>query len=188
MEMPSTGRSLRASRCRLTSRAQRRRPPGPFPNHLRRLSRWTRKADPGIEVATVKPSPPDARGRLYTVRGTQVMAINVTLLNVITFAYDLARTTGVRRPGMDVHGQVRDRDQTRHTRPTQHPANEEALSKGAGRSISVQVSQREARAFRLRHHAAGQYQTQTHSIATGQQSSESDLPEGRLACRRKTRR
>jgi len=47
------------------------------------------KADPGIEVATVKPSPPDARGRLYTVRGTQVMAINVTVLNVITFAYDL---------------------------------------------------------------------------------------------------
>jgi len=46
-------------------------------------------ADPGIEVATVKPSPPDARGRLYTVRGAQVMAINVTLLNLITFAYDL---------------------------------------------------------------------------------------------------
>jgi len=46
-------------------------------------------ADPGIEVATVKPSPADARGRLYTIRGTQVMAINVTLLNVITFAYDL---------------------------------------------------------------------------------------------------
>jgi uncharacterized protein (TIGR03435 family) len=46
-------------------------------------------ADPGVEVATVKPSPSDARGRLYTVRGTQVMAINVTLLNLITFAYDL---------------------------------------------------------------------------------------------------
>jgi len=47
------------------------------------------KADVGIEVATVKPSPPEARGRLYTIRGTQVMAINVTLINVITFAYDL---------------------------------------------------------------------------------------------------
>jgi len=46
-------------------------------------------AKPDIEVATVKPSPPGAQGRLYTVRGTQVMAINVTLLNVITFAYDL---------------------------------------------------------------------------------------------------
>lgn len=47
------------------------------------------KADPGIEVATVKPSPAEARGRLYTWRGTQMMAINVTLLNAITFAYDL---------------------------------------------------------------------------------------------------
>jgi uncharacterized protein (TIGR03435 family) len=46
-------------------------------------------ADPDIEVATVKPSPPGGQGRLYTVRGLQVMAINVTLLNVITFAYDL---------------------------------------------------------------------------------------------------
>jgi uncharacterized protein (TIGR03435 family) len=44
---------------------------------------------PGIEVATVKLSPPEARGRLYTMRGTQVMAINVTLLNVMTFAYDV---------------------------------------------------------------------------------------------------
>jgi uncharacterized protein (TIGR03435 family) len=47
------------------------------------------KADPNIEVATVKPSPSEARGRLYTMRGAQLMAINVTVLNVITFAYDL---------------------------------------------------------------------------------------------------
>src|SRR5262245_56379971 len=47
------------------------------------------KVDPGIEVATVKPSPAEARGRLYTFRGTQMMAINVTVMNAITFAYDL---------------------------------------------------------------------------------------------------
>jgi len=46
-------------------------------------------ADPGIEVATVKPSDPQARGRLYTMRGTQFMAINVRLIDAITFAYDL---------------------------------------------------------------------------------------------------
>src|SRR4029434_11005195 len=40
-------------------------------------------AEPGIEGATGKAGPPDGRGRLYTVRGTQVMAINVTLLNLI---------------------------------------------------------------------------------------------------------
>jgi len=46
-------------------------------------------ANPDVEVATVKLSPPEARGRLYTMRGTQLMAINVSLLNVITFAYDV---------------------------------------------------------------------------------------------------
>ena len=47
------------------------------------------KADPNIEVAPVKLSPSEARGRLYTMRGAQLMAINVTVLNVLTFAYDL---------------------------------------------------------------------------------------------------
>ena len=47
------------------------------------------KADPDIEVASVKLSPAGPGGRLYTMRGAQLMAINVTLLNVITFAYDL---------------------------------------------------------------------------------------------------
>lgn len=42
-----------------------------------------------VEVATVKPSAPDARGRLYTMRGEVMMAINVSLMNVVTFAYDL---------------------------------------------------------------------------------------------------
>ncbi len=46
-------------------------------------------AKPDIEVATVKPSPPDARGRLFTVRGLQMMALNVSLKDLITFAYDL---------------------------------------------------------------------------------------------------
>ncbi len=46
-------------------------------------------ADLHVEVATVKPSAPDARGRLYTMRGEVMMAINVSLMNVLTFAYDL---------------------------------------------------------------------------------------------------
>jgi uncharacterized protein (TIGR03435 family) len=46
-------------------------------------------ADPGIEVATVKPSSVQAPGRLYTMRGDRLMAINVSAMNLITFAYDL---------------------------------------------------------------------------------------------------
>ena len=46
-------------------------------------------ADPGIEVATIKPSPPDARGRGLGVQGQQLRAVNYSMLDVITFAYDL---------------------------------------------------------------------------------------------------
>lgn len=46
-------------------------------------------ADLHVEVATVKPSAPDARGRLYTMRGELVLSINTSLINLITFAYDL---------------------------------------------------------------------------------------------------
>ncbi|MEP7353401.1 MAG: TIGR03435 family protein [Acidobacteriota bacterium] len=42
-----------------------------------------------LEVATVKPSAPEARGRLYTFRGDLVMAINTSVINVFTFAYDV---------------------------------------------------------------------------------------------------
>ena len=46
-------------------------------------------ANPGIEVATVKPSSAETRGRLYTMRGDRMTAINVSVMNLITFAYDL---------------------------------------------------------------------------------------------------
>jgi uncharacterized protein (TIGR03435 family) len=46
-------------------------------------------ANPGIDVATVKPSAVTSQGRLYTMRGAQLMAINVSVMNVVTFAYDL---------------------------------------------------------------------------------------------------
>jgi bla regulator protein blaR1 len=51
-------------------------------------------ANPGIDVATVKLIPPQANGtqasgRLYRMNGARLMAINVSAINVITFAYDL---------------------------------------------------------------------------------------------------
>jgi uncharacterized protein (TIGR03435 family) len=45
-------------------------------------------ADPGIEVATVKLSPPDVRGRGIGWRGATLNVTNYNLMNAITFAYD----------------------------------------------------------------------------------------------------
>ncbi len=42
-----------------------------------------------FEVATIKPSNPDQPGKLLTVKGRQVITINTTLNDLITFAYDL---------------------------------------------------------------------------------------------------
>jgi uncharacterized protein (TIGR03435 family) len=42
-----------------------------------------------FEVATIKLSNPDTPGKLYTVRGRQVLTINTTLTDLIVFAYDL---------------------------------------------------------------------------------------------------
>ena len=46
-------------------------------------------ADPGIEVASIKLSPPDIRGRGIGVRGDTVTVTNYSVLNAITFAYDV---------------------------------------------------------------------------------------------------
>ena len=42
-----------------------------------------------FEVATIKPSNPDTPGKLFTVRGRQVLTINTTLNDLMVFAYDL---------------------------------------------------------------------------------------------------
>ena len=46
-------------------------------------------ADPGIEVATIKLSAPDVRGRGIGYRGATLNVTNYNLLNAITFAYDV---------------------------------------------------------------------------------------------------
>ena len=40
-----------------------------------------------FEVATVKPSNPDATGKLFTVRGREVLTINTAVVDLISFAY-----------------------------------------------------------------------------------------------------
>ncbi len=42
-----------------------------------------------FEVATIKPSNPNQPGKLFTVKGRQVLTINTTLADLITFAYGL---------------------------------------------------------------------------------------------------
>jgi uncharacterized protein (TIGR03435 family) len=46
-------------------------------------------ADPTFEVATIKPSNPDAPGKALRVRGRQFSTINTNLMDLITFAYGL---------------------------------------------------------------------------------------------------
>jgi uncharacterized protein (TIGR03435 family) len=42
-----------------------------------------------FEVATIKPSIPDRPGKVFTVKGRQVLTINTSANDLITFAYDL---------------------------------------------------------------------------------------------------
>lgn len=46
-------------------------------------------APAAFEVATIKPSAPDRPGKLFTVKGRQVLTINTTVNDLITFAYEL---------------------------------------------------------------------------------------------------
>lgn len=46
-------------------------------------------AKPGFEVATVKPSNPDEKGKAFLVRGGRFMTINTTLMDLLTFAYSV---------------------------------------------------------------------------------------------------
>jgi uncharacterized protein (TIGR03435 family) len=44
-------------------------------------------ADPVFEVATVKPSDPNRPGRLFSIRGNEVITVNTTVRDLLVFAY-----------------------------------------------------------------------------------------------------
>lgn len=46
-------------------------------------------ANPAFDVVTIKPSDPNRPGKVFTVRGHQVMTINTTLNDLITMAYSV---------------------------------------------------------------------------------------------------
>jgi len=52
-------------------------------------ARMATNANPAFAVATIKPSNPDTPGKLFTVRGQDVVTVNTTLSDLITMAYDL---------------------------------------------------------------------------------------------------
>jgi len=51
--------------------------------------RMAANANPEFEVATIKPSDPNRPGKLFTVRGQEVITINTTMSDIMTMAYDL---------------------------------------------------------------------------------------------------
>jgi uncharacterized protein (TIGR03435 family) len=46
-------------------------------------------ANPAFEVATIKPSDPNRPGKLFTVRGQEVITINTTMSDLLAMAYGL---------------------------------------------------------------------------------------------------
>jgi len=51
--------------------------------------RMAANANPAFEVATIKPSDPNRPGKVFTVRGPDVVTINTTFSDLITMAYDI---------------------------------------------------------------------------------------------------
>jgi len=51
--------------------------------------RMAANANPAFEVATIKPSDPNRPGKVFTVRGPDVVTVNTTLVDLATMAYDL---------------------------------------------------------------------------------------------------
>jgi len=51
--------------------------------------RMAANADPAFEVATIKPSDPNRPGKLFTIRGQEVLTVNTTVSDLLTMAYDL---------------------------------------------------------------------------------------------------
>jgi uncharacterized protein (TIGR03435 family) len=55
-------------------------------------------ANPSFEVATIKPSKPDQPGKAFLVRGNRFTTVNTTMLDLITFAYDVQQKQVVAGP------------------------------------------------------------------------------------------
>jgi uncharacterized protein (TIGR03435 family) len=61
----------------------------PLPEPPPRLKPMAADYSPSFEVATIKPSKPDAQGRGFRVQGRRFSTLNTSLDNLITFAYGI---------------------------------------------------------------------------------------------------
>ena len=84
-------------------------------------------ADP-ISKCDSKLSPPGVRGRGIGFRGATLNINNYSVLNAITFAYDVHERQ-VSGPRLDIDGQVRDRDQAGYRRSAQRPSGRRLIQK-----------------------------------------------------------
>jgi uncharacterized protein (TIGR03435 family) len=60
-----------------------------IPEPPARIPPMAADADPSFEVATIKPTKPNERGKMFTVRGGRFVTVNTSLTELITFAYGL---------------------------------------------------------------------------------------------------
>jgi uncharacterized protein (TIGR03435 family) len=60
-----------------------------IPDPPRPTVRMAANADPAFEVATIKPSDPTRPGKIFTVRGQDVITVNTTLNDLITMAFNV---------------------------------------------------------------------------------------------------
>ncbi len=60
-----------------------------IPEPPRPPARMAASSNPGFEVATIKPSDPGRPGKLFTVRGQDIVTVNTTLSDLVTMAYNL---------------------------------------------------------------------------------------------------
>jgi len=69
-----------------------------IPKPAPRLPPMPADANPSFEVATIKPSRPDEPGKAFLVRGDRFKTVNTTLMDIITFAYDVQQKQVVGGP------------------------------------------------------------------------------------------
>ena len=69
-----------------------------IPEPPAKLPPMAKDAHPVFDVATIKPSKPDAQGKGFGVRGRKVSTFNTTLIDLVEFAYDVQSKQIVNAP------------------------------------------------------------------------------------------